>query len=394
MITRIIGIKSVVLLQTFVERLALFVLPLYMYKLTESKQMLGVIVMLEWLPTILLLPFAGRLVDKFGCRSCFVNTSIFRFLICFLFVFLAGKNPGVYMLLLFATLASAANIVAYLSFEKYVASQIEKNDVSNYYSFFSMSQQINYIISPMIGVLIVAAFSVQEFFMLYALLFFIIAFLFSMVIPRDKSIEYKLESGVSFSTLVGGLLLNRPLLNLALCMLLVNISLSVLITLIPDVIIGDFHFNERYVAYLFAASAVISGLLHMAYSYPALAKKMNLLGKMSTLLIPALLMTQVISSSSFFFMASILTIAVSLPFSVWVRTLRNSLLPKEGFATSASIVMTVSLLGYPLGGLIVVSFPMLANQWIMFGAGTAVFFMVLVLRRYSSIYSVESSFQQ
>ncbi|RQS26584.1 MFS transporter [Burkholderia sp. Bp8992] len=394
LIDKLIGLKGVVLLQTFLERLALFVLPLYVYQLTGSKQMLGMIVVLEWLPTILLLPIAGWLVDRFGCRACFFHPSILRAVVALMLVLLTGVLPNIALMLLFAALASAANIVAYLSFEKYVASRVPNAQVSSYYSFFSVSQQVNQIAAPLIGVSVIAAFSVQQFFLLYALLFACLAFLFYAVIPKAAASDVERGERVPFRILADRLVRNQRLVTLALCMLLINTVLAVLITLIPDIVIGEYGLGKRDVALLFTSGAVLSGLFHLAYSRPALAGRMKLLGRASVLLIPMFLMAQIVVSGVFFFAVSALTMAISLPFSVWSRTLRNNLLPPEGFASAASIVMVISLLGFPIGGLIVSTLSALPNRWIMFGTGATVFAVVLALLRFGGFWRIESTRDQ
>ncbi|MDC9613633.1 MFS transporter [Xenorhabdus khoisanae] len=382
------GLKGILLLQTFLERLALFVLPLYMYQLTGSKQMLGLIVVLEWLPTIALLPIAGRLVDRFGCRAGFFYPSMFRALVTLTLVLLASVLPKISQMLLFAALVSAANIVAYLSFEKYVASQVPKTEVSSYYSFFSVSQQVNQIAAPLIGVPILATCSVQQFFLLYGLLFVCLAFLFYVFIPKAVTSDGAHGKRVAFGVLVENLIHNQRLVNLVLCMLLINTVLAVLITLLPDIMIGEYGLGKRDVALLFTAGAVLSYLFHVAYGHPVLRKKMQLLGRVSVILIPMLLMAQILASGMFFFAVSAVTMAISLPFSVWSRTLRNSLLPTEGFASAASIVMVISLFGFMIGGLIVSTLPMVPNRWIMFGVGATVFAVVLL--RFGGLWRADS----
>ena len=44
----------------------MFALPILVYRLTGSIQMSGRAFFLEWLPRVVLLPFGGGLIDRFG----------------------------------------------------------------------------------------------------------------------------------------------------------------------------------------------------------------------------------------------------------------------------------------------------------------------------------------
>lgn len=379
-------LKKLVFFQTFVERLTLFALPIYIYAETQSSKMLGIAVVLEWLPTIVVLPFAGKLVDKLGSKVAMTYASVFRCLVVFALIVLLSHSSVVALLLLAAIFSSAGNILAYLGFEKYVSTSVDANEVQSHYSFFALSQQINFLVAPLVGAIVVGAIGPQLFFLVYAVLFALI-FLYSARFLAPDLVKPETKRSFGFLETLGALVENRLLLRLAVCMFSINMLLAIYMTLIPAAIIGKYGLTENAIAALYFVSALLSAVFHALFTWGRFSRSMKLLGSITPLLIPAVILVMILDDMAVYFVVGVLAMALSLPFAVWSRTRRNSLLPPDNFATSASLIMVLSLLGYPVGGAVVAILPKVDVNYLLPATAALVLVVSSVLLQNGDLWS-------
>lgn len=346
------SLKMYLLFQTFIERFLLFAIPLMVFRATGSVQSSGVSFLVEWLPTIMMLPLTGIIVDRYGVRNVFLGSNAIRLVVCFLFfgILLGSESAAAYIIV--GGVLSLFNLFAYVAFEKYITVLDGEDEVAKAFSFFQFNQQAMQVIVPICGAWIVVHLAPHLVFLISAL-----SYLLLLVLAKTMSADEH-RTQVSFGNTFKAIreafaFVGRSvtLRWLGILMMSTNFAFGLMYTALPDLVLHIEGESEVYLGGVYALAAVVSFAYFLSSSKIAKKKLVEPLGIIAALVIPASPLLLAFSTSVPVLALSFCLVAGPLvAFSVHARVVRNAAMPSENYALTISITMILSLLGLPLSG--------------------------------------------
>lgn len=346
------SLKMYLLFQTFIERFLLFAIPLMVFRATGSVQSSGVSFLVEWLPTIMMLPLTGIIVDRYGVRNVFLGSNAIRLAVCFLFfgILLGSESAAAYIIV--GGILSLFNLFAYVAFEKYITVLDGEDEVAKAFSFFQFNQQAMQVIVPICGAWIVVNLAPHLVFLISALSYLLLLVL-ARTMPGDEH-RTQVSFGNTFKAIreafafVGR---SVTLRWLGILMMSTNFAFGLMYTALPDLVLHIEGESEVYLGGVYALAAVVSFAYFLSSSKIAKKKLVEPLGIIAALVIPASPLLLAFSTGVPVLALSFCLVAGPLvAFSVHARVVRNAAMPSENYALTISITMILSLLGLPLSG--------------------------------------------
>ncbi|MEU0130495.1 MFS transporter [Streptomyces sp. NPDC006289] len=347
-----VSLKIYLLFQTFIERFLLFAIPLMVFRATGSVQSSGVSFLVEWLPTIMVLPLTGIIVDRYGVRNVFVGSNAIRLAVCFLFfgILLGSESAAAYIVV--GGILSLFNLFAYVAFEKHITVLGSEDEVAKAFSFFQFNQQAMQVIVPICGAWIVVHLAPHLLFLISAL-GYLLLLLLARSMPSDEH-RSQVSFGNTFAAIkdafrfVAG---SVTLRWLGILMMSTNFAFGLMYTALPDLVLHIEGRSEVYLGSVYGLAAVASFAYFLSSSKIAEKKLVEPLGVIAALVIPASPLLLAFSTGvPVLALAFCLVAGPLVAFSVHARVVRNAAMPAENYALTISITMILSLLGLPLAG--------------------------------------------
>ncbi|WP_224275108.1 MFS transporter [Streptomyces sp. LS1784] len=346
------SLKIYLLFQTFIERFLLFAIPIMVFRVTGSVQSSGVSLLVEWLPTILVLPLTGIIVDRYGVRNVFVGSNAVRFGVCFLFfgILLGSESAAAYICV--GGVLSLFNLLAYVAFEKHITVLEGEGEVAKAFSFFQFNQQAMQVIVPICGAWIVVHLAPHLLFLISALSYALLLVLAWSMSSDERRGRASLGGtftaiGEAFGFVAGSVTLRW----LGILMMSTNFAFGLMYTALPDLVLHVGGRSEIYLGIVYGLAAVVSLAYFLSSSRIAEKNLVEPLGIMASLVIPASPLLLAFSTGVPVIALSFCLVAGPLvAFSVHARVVRNAAMPEKNYALTISITMILSLLGLPLAG--------------------------------------------
>lgn len=346
------SLKIYLLFQTFIERFLLFAIPLMVFRVTGSVQSSGISFLVEWLPTIMMLPITGILVDKYGVRNVFVGSNAIRLAVCFLFfgVLLGSESATAYIIV--GGLLSLFNLFAYVAFEKHITVLGSEDEVAKAFSFFQFNQQAMQVIVPICGAWVVVHLAPHLLFLFMALGYLLLLLLARSMPSDEHRTEVSLgNTAKAIKDAFAYVGRSVTLRWLGILMMSTNFAFGLMYTALPDLVLHIEGRSELYLGSVYGLAAVVSFAYFLLSSKIAERKLVEPLGVIAALVIPASPLLLGFSTGVPVLALSFCLVAGPLvAFSVHARVVRNSAMPAENYALTISITMILSLLGLPLAG--------------------------------------------
>lgn len=322
------------------------------FRATGSVQSSGVAFLVEWLPTIVMLPLTGIIVDRYGVRNVFVGANAIRLAVCFLFfgLLLGSENAVAYIIV--GGILSLFNLFAYVAFEKHITTLDSEGEVAKTFSFFQFNQQAMQVIVPIFGAWVVVHTAPHLLFLVSALSYLALLLL-ARSIPSDEH-----RSRVSLRNTLPAIrdafrfvATSVTLRWLGILMMSTNFAFGLMYTALPDLVLNIEGESEVYLGGVYGLAAVVSFAYFVSGSKIAEKKLVRPLGVIAAVVIPASPMLLAFSTGvPVLALAFCLVAGPLVAFSVHARVIRNAAMPAENYALTISITMILSLLGLPLAG--------------------------------------------
>lgn len=380
----VVSLKIYLLFQTFIERFLLFAIPLMVFRATGSVQSSGVSFLVEWLPTILVLPLTGIIVDRYGVRNVFVGSNAFRLAFCFLFfcILLSDETATAYIIV--GGILSLFNLFAYIAFEKHITVLGSEDEVAEAFSFFQFNQQAMQVIVPVCGAWIVVHLAPHLLFLISAVSYLLLMVLAGKISTAEHQVQ--VSAGGTFKAIraaFGFVGSSVTLRWLGILMMSTNFAFGLMYTALPDLVLHIGGRSAVYLGLVYGLAAVVSFAYFLSSSKIAEKKLVKPLGVLAALVIPTSPLLLLFSTGIPVIALSFCLVAGPLvAFSVHARVVRNSAMPTENYALTISITMILSLLGLPLSGAyIALATTYLSVQSAIIGASAVAFLLSVVSLR-------------
>ncbi|MCO7176651.1 MFS transporter [Sporolactobacillus kofuensis] len=244
------------------------IIPLLVYSLSQSTVAMGLIMTAYMLPNVLMLPFAGVIVDKYNRAKIMRLTDFIQGFIALTIMSLALTHLlTIQLLIIFAVMLGLCSGLFQPAFSAMRASVFTPDIRTSANALNQLSVQGMRLIGPAIGGMIVALWSAPVGFGIDALTFFI-SFICLLFLTKEgeinKNVKTETEKSSLFKESLGGIRViknNTWLWVTILAFCFINICTSgVIVILIPWLLNVHDHFPSYVYGFVMSGEAVGSAL--------------------------------------------------------------------------------------------------------------------------------------
>ncbi len=367
------------------DQFLMFAVPLSILKFTGSTSLSALSFVIEWIPRVIFFPIAGSLLDGRDLRVTFLALDALRIVLLLATLLTLSLFGTFYSLTALMAVMSVCYVINFVSIESVIPNNISTEKYAHAHSWVQTVEQLSQVIGPGIAILIFSAASIRGILLACACLFLLS--LFNMRGIRIHSAQATAEKrGLSVLkdnlSAIEYLVQDRKILFLSAMTWVVNIVYGVILSITPAVVIKLFHESENAYGIMQTTVALFSVLLF--YLVPKIAARLGigLVGKVSFFVILAGGLLLGVSGGFYLYLLFYaLVIGFDGAFSVYIRTMRSSLIPKNILTRVIGMVGMLNLLSIPIGGAVVsaLSGSIGLPTIILLCSGTSLLFALLLL---------------
>jgi len=328
----------------FAARLGDFLFPLVIYKQSGSLSLSGFALAVEWLPRVIGLPLCGTLADRFRGGRLFAIADSLRAMLAVLPFFFRDVS----MLLAVSAAFGFLSALSQVTLERVVAASgtsLPRTQMS-----LETINNLAFILGSAGAGFLVAYMELHTLFLVVAGLFVCpIPFLWSVGDARPSA-RFSLASDVAIAF---SILIRTPRLrHIVLCGFLLSVVSGIVTSTGPAMVGGVFALPSTAFAQaqMWAAVATIVGVLlnrHM----PGASTYTHWIGLGA--LAAGLLLTVTAWSFPFWVLGYGVFFAGIVLFSIYLRCERIAYIPPEHFGKALGVIMVLTAMGFPVGGVLV-----------------------------------------
>jgi len=370
----------------------IFAVPLIIFRETNSPSLVGLAFVGEWSLLLLVFPFIGYLIDKYGAKNVSLIISIIRVISCFLGIICAllfDGNALLISLVVIAALMTMCTGILDVAIDTLIPFSVDKKHLAKSQSLYQSSEMLGFMVGPLLSALLVKVISIEYLFSVSLIAFSFCFLMLNFVHPKRITQNNESNPISSFITGFKLLVMSRELVCFSLLNFTLNILFGYLLSIVPIVILQGFNSDDSTIG-IVRGVAAISGIIGLFL----IAKASNIysiksIGLWCWTAIPiACFLFAIFQSESiliYTLMYSLLMVIVQCH-NVFSRTERIRYIPEESLGKVLTIFHFVSLSAMPIGGLLLSVFSDLSQiGYIVSMIGTLLMF--LVIYSYKSIYT-------
>lgn len=260
------------------NQIYLIALPWLVYELTKSSFQMGAIAAVTAIPHLLFALFIGVLIDRYNKKNIIWISSVIQFLLVLSIPVLSFLNVlGISFVYIVGFLYSTTSLIFITCYRSIIPEMVEENQLVGINSLIQNSLNIIKMVGPILAGIIIASFGEINAFLIDALTYFILILCIGCiklptkqtVFKKKMKLQEEIKEGIyyTFGTV--------ELRNIVWLVLLVNIGMSISLSMIVFHLRGDNHFSAQEVGYVYAIAGVLSfGFTMLA---PFLYKKISMI---------------------------------------------------------------------------------------------------------------------
>lgn len=339
------------------DQFLLFAVPLAVLHATGSAAYAAAAFVIEWVPRVVGFPLVGAVVDGLRLKRVFLGLDLARVVL----LVLAASTLAVFGT--FATLSvlmacmSVGHVVNFLGIEATIPNNLAQKDFPRAHSVVQGVEQASQVVGPGVAAIIYQVSSMEVVLLACAGLFAVSAVNMALLTVRDSSAANSASvrrivttTRVAFSVL----LQRKEVLYLSGLTWVVNFVYGTALAISAAVVVQHFALGAGSFGGMQSAAAVVALVVFAAI--PGMARRAGVafVGRLS--LVVMIVSGFVMGFAPHFLVyaaAYCLLIAFDGGFSVYVRTMRSTVLPKEHLGKVMGIIGAANLLSIPLAGLLV-----------------------------------------
>jgi len=300
--------QSISLVGTWMQRIAL---PWLVYSITDSAFLLGLVGFASQIPTFLLAPFAGVLIDRWNRYTILIVTQILAMIQSFILAFLFFNNSiEVWHIVVLSIFLGCINAFDMPARQSFTVDLIEnREDLGNAIALNSSMFNAARLLGPSLAGILIALTGEGICFLVNGISYiFVLAFLFMMKIKRDEvkvqhtHVLHGIKEGFNYTF---GF---KPISYIILLLALVSLVGMPYTVLIPVFAKNILHGGPHTFGFLMGASGI--GALSAAI-YMASRKSVLGLGKVVPIFAAFFGLGLILFSLSHFFILSMILMAVT-----------------------------------------------------------------------------------
>ncbi|PWW11913.1 MFS transporter [Pantoea sp. AG702] len=341
------------------DQFLLFAVPLAILKATGSLTLSSLAFVIEWLPRIIFFPLSGFMADRIKPRFIFFNVDALRALLMGAVFALLYWYPGSTFPALAAMMAllSVAYVLNFVATDALLPRHLSSEALPKAHSMLQGVDQITMVLGPAIAVAISSWGGIDSILIVAAVLFAISAINYLFLETHDLEVTEKL----GFHTLLASnrtalhvLKKNKILLHLCALTWVVNLVYGAALVVSAAVILKEFNLSDRYFGALQTTAALVT--IVAFFFVPRFASRFGL-STLGTFSFCAMILAGAIMSLSVDYAMYLAGYAVLMAFdgafSVYLRTLRSQVIPKEHLGKTMGIIGLMNMCSVPASGAVV-----------------------------------------
>jgi MFS family permease len=362
---------SSLFLSRLADQIILFMVPLVIFQLTGSGALSGLAFFIETLPRFLAFPIAGILTDILLPYSIISVSQKVRSFVLPLGLFGFYWIESVYWLMAIAALVGAATSFALMAREMILVQNFSHTRFEKVLSYSSLADQAGIILGPILASVLLTFFNWQQSLTLCIFLFLLsdvsLGYWWRVGIEEQKYHSLpkalktlRLSSWFSFfvkqlKCAIGQIMSLPQLLPVILMAFCINLILGMTIASMAPIYTGLFAQSESAYALLQSLAVLVSiFILLVIVKVPFNLYWMGGVSFIAMCL--GALMTALSQHYLLYLAGFLLIIGFDKMFSIFLRSLRKELIPKENLGKSTGLLIMLNNIAQPIAGLIIAIF--------------------------------------
>jgi hypothetical protein len=339
------------------DQFLLFAVPLAVLRATGSAGYAAVAFVIEWVPRVIGFPLIGAVVDGLRLKRVFLGLDLARVV---LLVVTAGTlNVFGTFGALSALMAcmSVCHVVNFLGMEATIPNNLRQEDYPRAHSVVQGVEQASQVVGPGLAAVLYQVGNMEFVLLACAALFAVSAVNIALLTVRDSSAtnSASVTRIVATTRVAVRVLVQRSeVLYLSGLTWVVNFVYGTALAISAAVVVQHFRLGPPNFGGMQSAAAVVA--LAVFAAIPGLVRRAGVafVGRLSLIvMIGSGFVLGFAPNFLVYATAYCLLIAFDGGFSVYVRTMRSTVLPKEHLGKAMGIIGAVNLLSIPVAGLLV-----------------------------------------
>jgi len=336
------------------NRIYMFILPWLVYEITGSSVWMGFLFLLQMLPSLLVSPIVGSIVDKYNRKVIiFVSNLILLLVMCILTILLLVDVLNILLLGIITVFLSITTSFSFISEESILPQIVKKDDLVKVNTLYQFLNTVALLSGPSLGGLIVSVYNSAVALFIGALTFIpVLVSVFFLNINYYKGLKSK-SSGLLKDTVVGikYIVKTKILLLIVLLSFVMNIANGAVDAMFvffarDNLNIGPFHLGLIFT--MSSIAQIVCGLLA-----PLLAGKFKhfiILIVSSGISSIAIMFMSIVKSWIFIGLFRGLQEGPTITGNILNKTLRQSIVPNNILGRVNAVNGSLSVVSYPLSG--------------------------------------------
>ncbi|KRP59490.1 MFS transporter [Pseudomonas trivialis] len=344
-------------LSRLADQILLFIVPLVVFQTTHSVAWAGLAFFVESLPRYLAFPLCGALCDKYSPIKILHISQVYRALLCVLAVALHVFFGGITWVVLLSALCGVLTTQGIMAREVLMPHIFEHYSYTKTLSYSQIADQTGLVLGPLLAALMLEVWA-WHWVVLWVAGLFLLADLSMLAWQRLSRVTLEVFEQhqdlwlrplrIAFGHI-------RRLTELKKVILLaagVNLIVGVTLATSAAMVIGQYSAGKDSYAGLQAAGAVTTIVILFFLARAALP--LRLLGGVGySMIATGALISALSPNLSGYVLGFLLITGFDKMFNVYLRTLRQRVIPPQDFGKTVGVITLLNNLSQPLAGLLV-----------------------------------------
>lgn len=341
------------LLNSIANETLLFLMPWIILNLTNSPFWMGNIFLIQSLPSIIVSPTVGFLVDKYDKKYLISYTNILMFLLLIIiYMILCKININIYMVCILTILFAILNCFSYIEEESIVVNIVNESQLTQANSLYQISETIAVAIGPSLAGVLLMLVNIKYIFLVISVLYLPMTIISRLINYKNSyNGNHNLEFKKSLRTTYNFLKTSKLVRTTIIFCCLLNISLGAVDSMFiyfSNKIIG---INSSELGIIISTTSVAQfAFSFLCYKYAYKFKEIKILIGASSLVCLGIFFLSISNSLLLVLISRILQVAPVMIINIINKTIRQKSVPPDIIGRINSINGTLSMVSYPLSG--------------------------------------------
>lgn len=339
------------------DQILLFIVPLVVFQTTHSAAWAGLAFFAESLPRFLAFPICGALCDRFSPVRILHLSQVYRALLCVLALGLYLLFGGLVWLVGLSVVCGVLTTQGIMAREVLMPHIFERYSYTRTLSYSQIADQTGLVLGPLAAALLLQ-YGAWHWALLWVAGLFLLADLGTLIWQRLSRITFKAQAQQQGTWLqplriafghIRALAVLQKLITLAVG---VNLIVGVTLATSAAMVTGQYAAGVDNYGLLQAAGALTT--IAILFMLARVAMPLRVLGGLAySTLVAGAFICALSPTLTGYVMGFLLITGFDKMFNVYLRTVRQRVIPKEDFGKTVGVLTLLNNLSQPLAGLLV-----------------------------------------